>query len=315
MAKVLLFGTGGVGGIYAYFLQRGGAEVTAVCRSNHDVVKEEGFKISSNLFGEVNFNLNVIRDVGEIQMEWDFVVVCSKAFPGTASLIKPAIQQTTSIVLCQNGIDIEDEYAEAYPSNTIISGVVYLPTTQVRPGVIHHREIELLEIGGFPSTSSPNVKQKVLDFQHLFTAGGGTAKVYDDIQSRRWSKLLVNASWNPICALTLGKDVDVLTSSDMAVDFIRDVMLEVVAIAQSLGYSDITAETVKFQLDRAKARVNKQGVEPSMLTDVLHKRPLEIEAIVGNAVRLAKKQQVRTPLLDAIYVLTKALDKSIAQNG
>lgn len=278
------------------------------------MVKEQGFKITSTLLGEVTFKPAVVRDVEEVQAEWDFVVVCCKAFPSTADLIKPAIRSKTSIVLCQNGIGIEDEYAEAYPANTIISGVLYLPTTQIRPGVIDHREIELLEIGSFPSTSSLEVKQTVLDFQKLFAAGGGTVKVYDDIQSRRWSKLIVNASWNPICALTLSRDVDVLKSSDMAVDMVRDVMLEVVAIAQSLGYYDITTDTVKFQLDRAKARLDQKGLEPSMLTDILHKRPTEVEAIVGNATRLARKQQVKTPLLDAIYVLAKALDNSTTRN-
>lgn len=55
MSKVLVFGTGGVGCIYAYILQKGGAQVTAVCRSNYEAVKEHGITIDSKIFGKVSF--------------------------------------------------------------------------------------------------------------------------------------------------------------------------------------------------------------------------------------------------------------------
>ena len=54
MTRILLHGTGGVGGIYAYILHKGGANVTAVCRSNYDAVSRNGIKISSKVFGEVS---------------------------------------------------------------------------------------------------------------------------------------------------------------------------------------------------------------------------------------------------------------------
>ena len=50
-------------------------------------------------------------------------------------MIEAAVSERTAIVLAQNGIGIEEEYAELCPNNTIISGVVWLPTTQVEPGM------------------------------------------------------------------------------------------------------------------------------------------------------------------------------------
>ncbi len=47
-ARVLVIGTGGVGTMAVYALEIGGkAEVTAVLRSNFDVVKERGLNIDS----------------------------------------------------------------------------------------------------------------------------------------------------------------------------------------------------------------------------------------------------------------------------
>lgn len=53
-ANVLLVGSGGVGTIAAYNLEVGGlASVTAVLRSNHQAVKQNGFSITSLEFGYI----------------------------------------------------------------------------------------------------------------------------------------------------------------------------------------------------------------------------------------------------------------------
>lgn len=53
-ANILLIGSGGVGTMAAYALEKGGkAQVTAVLRSNYAIVKEKGFDIYSIQHGEV----------------------------------------------------------------------------------------------------------------------------------------------------------------------------------------------------------------------------------------------------------------------
>jgi len=56
-------------------------------------------------------------------------------------------------------------------------------------------------------------------------------------------------------------------------------MVEVASIAQAVGYREIDAELIEFQLSRATAR-DLPGVEPSMLADALARRAMEVEAIV-----------------------------------
>lgn len=50
--EVLLIGFGAVGAFYAYVLQRGGANVTTVCRSNLASVRSRGVDIVSMKLGE-----------------------------------------------------------------------------------------------------------------------------------------------------------------------------------------------------------------------------------------------------------------------
>jgi 2-dehydropantoate 2-reductase len=104
--RILLFGAGGVGTVYLWLLSQV-ASTTAVCRSNYDVVKKDGFILNSSIFGQD-----------------------SKAIPSMAKLIGPAVTpEHTTIVLVQNNVGIEDEYAQIYSTNPIISAVVYPPAT------------------------------------------------------------------------------------------------------------------------------------------------------------------------------------------
>lgn len=48
-----------------------------------------------------------------------------------------------------------------------------------------------------------------------------------------------------------------------------------------------------------------------MLTDVRYNRPMETEAILGNAIRIGKEHGVKVPGLDLLYILLKGKDYSM----
>jgi 2-dehydropantoate 2-reductase len=48
-----------------------------------------------------------------------------------------------------------------------------------------------------------------------------------------------------------------------------------------------------------------------MLQDVEAGRPLEVEALVGSVVELAGQTKVLVPNLQAVYQLTRALDRTL----
>lgn len=322
--KVLVHGSGAIGAIYIYLFLQAGCSVTAVCRSNYDAAKANGFTIDSDRYGQgIKIHPNVVRTPEEAASQeggpFDFIIVSTKALPGqklsTPEIIKPAVTEgKTAIVLIQNGIGIEDEYAVAFPSNPLLSCVVYLPTTQISPGHISTGAIELLQIGTFPAAQHPAspAKQAAEQLQSTLVSAGGIAELHADIQAQRWSKLLINASWNPICALSLSRDVAFLASSTLAEKLVTDVMHEVVAIAQAKGYANVTSEMARGQLQRALERKGTKGIEPSMLVDVVNGRRMEVEVILGNPIRVAREVAVEVPRMETLYVLLKALDEAMA---
>lgn len=327
--KILIFGAGSIGGTYAVTLSRAvpATDITVICRSNYDAVSENGFTLHSTVWGQnLNAKPTVARNITEaVQANagapFDYIIITSKALPTTPStpeVIKPAVSRETTIVLIQNGINTEAPYAELFPDNPILSTVVYLPTTQIQPGVIEHKEVELLHIGTYPATAPAPHQATASALAALLTRAGASSKLHADVQAERWSKLLVNASWNSICALTRCRDRQLLDlrlllgdgGTTPFAEFVRGVMLEIAATAKAYGYGELVNEAlVDAQLKRATAR-GLPGIQPSMMADALAGRNMEVEAIVGNALRLAREKGVDTPMLRTIYFLATGLDRS-----
>ena len=319
--KILLHGSGAIGTIYVYLLHKEGFDVTAVCRSNYSAAKKDGFLIDSDRYGKgIHIHPKVVQSPAEAAEDGpvDYIIVSTKALPDTetSKVIEPAVTKgRTTIALIQNGIGIEDEYSERFPDNPLLSCVVYLPATQISPGHIQMGTFESLEVGAFPAfayQARPEIKDAADKFMEILRTAGSKATWCDDVQEKRWNKLLLNAPWNPISALTLSLDVAFLSSSRAADKAIYDVMLEVVAISQALGYTSITAEVATEQLKRAKDRIGTKGIEPSMLVDVLNARRMEVETILGNPVKIAKGLGIEVPRMELLYGLSKALDEAIA---
>ncbi|PYH98114.1 2-dehydropantoate 2-reductase [Aspergillus ellipticus CBS 707.79] len=315
--SVLLLGAGSVGAVYLHQLQRAGCSVTAVCRSNHDAVAQHGFTLRSPRFGSVTYRPDrIVRSPDDCPPDpaFDYVLVTTKAFPGSkpslADQLRPVLapHPSTAVVLAQNGIEIERELAEAFPSNPLLSAVIYLPTIQTSPGVIEHGEmLDHLELGTYPATAPPSHKRAAERFVELMVQGGGDATLFENIQEARWSKLLLNAAFNPVCALSLCTDGGFLaTSAPFARDLVWGIMLEIVALARELGVAGVDEDAARRRIALAERRtVEGTGREVSMLQDVRMGRPFEVEAIVGNAVRLGRQRGVPMPRLETVYALAK----------
>ncbi|KAK5371303.1 hypothetical protein LTS13_006680 [Exophiala xenobiotica] len=231
----------------------------------------------------------------------------SRSKPSLTDMLRPAVRPETAIVLAQNGIAIEDEVARVYPDNPLLSCAVYLPATQTDQGVIHYPEmLNLLEIGTFPANAPASHQAAAVRLAELVIAGGGQAEVHEDVQIARWSKLLMNGAWNPICALSMCTDGDFLGTSPHAYDLVWSVMLEIITLARKIGVPNIDEKVAEQKLAIAKRRAETgQGRAISMLQDVQQGRLFEVEAIVGNTVRLGRQHGVKMPLTEALYALTK----------
>lgn len=322
-SKVLLVGAGGIGTMAAFNLEQGGlATVTAILRSNYAIVKDQGFTIDSCDHGKFSGwrPSEVLNKIPEqvTTAPFDYVICTTKNNPDIpptlVDLIKPAITPGHSvIVLVQNGLNIEKPLLEAFPDNICLSGVSLMGADELSPGNILQNDVDRLYIGEFVSKTIDKEKQTAAakEFVRIYSASGKVQCSYQpDVTFVRWRKLMYNAVWNPICALT---DLDT-SRFRLASDetdpasplnlLIRPAMNEIRTAAKAAAGVELPESLVEDMVECDPIEI---FCAPSMLQDRRKQRFLEFENLVGEALREGEKAGASMPILRTIYGLCKAI--------
>jgi len=303
--RILVVGTGAIGGFYGGKLAQAGALVSTLCRSDYEVVKAEGIKVAS-ILGDFHFiPEKVIPDLGEYGPPPDYILVGLKVLPeiDTSEIIKEVVGPETAIVLLQNGVEIEEPVARSFPDNEIISGLAFICATRTSPGHIAHTDFGRVVIGHYPAGKSV----KAEELARLFNEAGLKCEVTEDAVTARWRKLVWNAPFNPISVLGGGADTKTMMENPESLELARKVMEEVCRIAEAAGHP-LPEEIVQQNIDGTRAMAPYKS---SMLVDFEAGRPMEVEAILGNGLRVAKRHGVSAPYMESLYGLLKLVDKKI----
>ncbi|EEQ88456.1 hypothetical protein RJZ56_004782 [Blastomyces dermatitidis] len=316
---VLVVGTGGVGTMACVALERSGrAKVTAVLRSNYSHVQENGFTIDSIDHGKLtswrpSAIVNAVPKADPAH-PFDYVVVTMKNIPETCNIpetIRSAVTPGhTAIVLIQNGINIEPEFIKEFPNCVLLSGASYIGAHQ-RDGHVIHDDHDRMDLGAFRNPSlDPSIEQaKLKEFATVYTASNAVdINRVDDIVLYRWRKLLWNGTFNPLCAIT---QLDSAAIRKFGGDYslIRPAMAEIVAIARADGY-ELGNNVINEMIEATPLELS---FRPSMLVDVDKGNPVEVEAILGNALRIARGKGVQTPVLDNTYRFLKLIQARLLE--
>jgi len=294
--KILLIGPGAVGALYAAKLAQVGAEVSVVCYSDFLETKQRGIEIKS-LWGDFIFRPHqVLQNVSDYRDSADVILIATKVLPeiNLPKLIAPALSPQTSIAIIQNGIFIEKDLAKAFPKHHFLSIVAFVATRKERPAAIKHDGDGRLTIGEYQN-SNPNKTKELMD---LWLKSGVPCALSDNIQLDRWKKLLWNASFNPISVIAGGLDTKQILDDPKLKELVRKVMFEVKSLAKIEGF-EISEELIDQTIAATAAR--KVPAITSMLLDFRANKKMEIEAILGNALRFAKEKNLALPLIDDFY--------------
>ncbi|KAH3902681.1 related to ketopantoate reductase [Saccharomycodes ludwigii] len=338
--NALIIGTGGVGVIAAYSLSfQNKCNVSAVVRSDYDyLTNSSGYNITSCDYGKVeNWKpdniYSSVEKASEAGIFFDYIAVTTKNIPDGPTpldkIVEPIINsniinwdhdldRSTNIVLIQNGIDIEhqldkfsiDRNTREKPSVCCISGVQLICSTRVGKCLIDHKSKDNIIIGPFdPKDKLANEKSH--EFIDLyFNEGHNMAEFDKDVRYTRWRKLIYNATINPLTALAeldysrcyefgdkeKRSDSGYYSSTEQKI--LRPAMAEVMCIAKSEGY-ELQQSDIEFFLNETKYICYK----PSMCVDAENNQLTELVVLLGNPLKIAKKNGVYTPLLEMLYNL------------
>ena len=323
--KFAVVGAGAIGGYLGARLARAGEDVTFIARNrNLAAINAHGFKLILEDGREEHApTARAVQHMAEAGPQ-DVVLLTVKAhqvgdlLPDLRQLFGPH----TTVVTMINGIpwwyfhrlagahegrgldsvDPGGRIAAHIEPERLIGSVVYPAAELVEPGVVRLIEGNRFTIGELNGERSERIEA----LSAALIRAGFKAPVSKDIRSELWIKLWGNLSFNPISALSHATLAD-LCRFPPSRDLAAGMMAEAQAVAEKLGVR------FKISLDQRIAGAAAVGAhKTSMLQDVEHGRPLEIEALVGAVVELGRITGTPTPMINAIYAATKLLAHSLA---
>ena len=299
--KIVICGAGAVGSFYGGLLARAGQDVHFLARGAQlDALRTTGLHISSLSLGDIHLPpLRATHDAAEIGRA-DLVLIAVKAHQTAAVLddVETMCGPETLLMALQNGLEPDELLAARFGSRRVVSAVVYVGATLERPGFVRHVAAGTLIIGDRGGVGADRIER----VRAALASTGLPVRVTNEIDRQRWHKLMWNASFNAISALTLRSSQDLLaTPASRAL--VIDVMREVIAVAQARGVSLGQAD-----IDQIVAATEKAApIRTSMLVDRERGRPLETEAIVGVVLRRGAESGVPTPITSVLYALLSAI--------
>jgi len=325
--RIAVIGAGAIGAYVGVRLALAGEHVTFLARgANLEALRGRGARLLlPDGTEQIATNVAATSDYA-VAGPQDLVILAVKAHqlgsvaPDAARLLGPE----TVVVPMQNGIpywyfhrhggafagrrvDAVDPHgviSEYLPAGRVVGCVVYPATELVAPGVVKLIEGDRFPVGEPDGSRSARV-QRVSD---CFTRAGLRAPVLDDIRAEIWLKLWGNLTFNPLSALTRATLVEICEDAG-ARQLAVEMMTEAQDVARCLGI------TMRVPLEKRIAGAARVGRhKTSMLQDVEAGRTLEIDALLGAVVELARLSNVATPHLDAVYALTRLM-ANVAEAG
>ncbi len=290
--RILIAGTGGVGGYYGARLAAAGNDVRFLARGAMlEALQANGLDLRADL-GDVRLDtVDATDHIGASDPPVDAVFFLVKTYDnaGAADAITPAVREGTVICSLQNGVDNETFLQERFPHAVVIGGTSRIEAFVVEPGVVAQRGAQSeLTLGAFSADEQPAARR----LGDVVTSAGVPVTMTDDILAALWLKLVVITGLGGVTAYAGGTIGDVLADPDTD-QLLRDVLAETDALARTMGIAippglpDTVRAYAEHQLE--------PDFSSSMARDVQRGKPLEVEALNGAVVRYGGEHGVPTP--------------------
>ncbi|HKU77018.1 MAG TPA: 2-dehydropantoate 2-reductase [Pyrinomonadaceae bacterium] len=286
--RIVVFGTGGVGGYFGGRLAQAGEEVTFIARGEHlRAIKANGLRVDSPGGDFVIHPAKATDNAGEVGAT-DLVILGVKAWqvPEAARAIKPVVDANTTVLPLQNGVDAVSQLVAELGSDNVVGGLCRIVSFVVEPGHIRHAGFApSIIIGELDNRRSERIEK----IEEVFKHAGLDTTIAVDIQVALWTKFLFIASFSGVGALA-NAPAGVLRSDPKWRRLMLSAMEEIYALAHTRGVK-LPSDSV----DKVMAAVDGLPADAtsSMQRDIAAGKPSELEsqngAVVPHGPRLRRR--------------------------
>lgn len=316
---ILIAGAGAIGGMLAGYLCAAGRDVTVLARgATARTIAEQGIRLVTPDKAEFHVRPAVVDGTTPLAA-FDIVIFATKAFSLGAVLaqVRSAIGPSTLVAPVVNGVpwwfgtaqypvravDPRGELAAAVGPDRLVGAVTYSPAWRSVEDAIWTQTVPgQLTLGPVIAGADPAAAARVAE---AFGGSPFQAVVSSDIRRVVWTKLVTNAAFNTLCALTGARQCDVARDPSTG-PVAEAIMREIEALATASG-SGITGDIAAKLAQARDTGIHK----PSTLQDFEARREIEIGALVDAPLELAVHHGVEMPELARIGALLR-LKASVA---
>jgi 2-dehydropantoate 2-reductase len=305
--RVCVVGAGTIGSLFAGHLAQVADVSVLTRRAEHARALRRGLRVSGK--SELQARLCADADPAALPAA-DLVIVACKAtqLERVAQSLEGHFPDAV-VMTVQNGIGAE-EIVRRHGPWPIVSAVTFMS------GV--HVEYELdtaTWMGPYAGTRTPH--ETVEEIRALVVASGLKAEAFEDLMPAQWSKLIFNSAVNCVAALTGLPHVEAyadVEAADGLGHVVRAVVDEGRLVAAAAGielHEDPWEMNVRaVRRGATAAAAGAYAHLPSMLEDVLHHRPTEVDFIAGALVGEAVRHGVPVPVTSALWRLVRGREAS-----
>ena len=298
----LVYGAGAVGGFFGGLLARAGEDVRFVARGRQlEALRTGGLTIDSGRLGRIVVSPVSVHESAKAAGAADLVLVCVKTqqLAEIVDDLANAVTDATVIVPLQNGVEADEQLAARFPRAVVVPAVVYVGATLEQPGVVSHAASGTIGIGA-RREQDRSVLPAIRD---LLARTGQPVHISNDIQRERWNKLMWNAAFNSVSAITGRVPAELLTQPETR-SLVIEIMREVLAVGRACEV-DLRPEDVDAHLAWTEGA---PGLRTSTMVDRERGRTMESDALIGVIVRKGGDAGVPTPRSSEVYALLCAID-------
>jgi 2-dehydropantoate 2-reductase len=321
--KFLIAGAGAIGAFMGAHMARAGLDVTLFARGPHLKAMQERGVLVKSAEGEFRACPRIVASLQEAgTADVVFLGVKAHSLPQLAPQLKFVLGPDTTVVSTQNGIpwwyfqgfggdweglrleriDPGGVISSAIEPQRVVGSIVYFSTEITAPGVVQHTDGNRISIGEPDGSRSDRCRR----IAEALIASGLRCPITAHMRQEIWVKILGNASFNPVSALTRATLAQMVRDPGVSV-VIRNIMQEVEAVSHKLDME------LPVSIEQRMAGAEKVGQhKTSMLQDLEADRPMELEALVGSVVELGERVGVPMPHTRTIYSCAKLLAQSQA---
>lgn len=303
--RVLVMGTGGLGGYYGWALASHGHDVTFVARGAHlAAIREHGLTLRSLVTNETH----VIKPAKAVERpaeaaagaDFDLIIFTVKAFDTevAAALLPPVVGPNTAVLTLQNGVDSVDLLSAAVGAEHILAATTRINCVIAEPGVIvQNTPFSKLEMGELSGEATP----RITAIAEAYRATGIEVFVSDEPLRELWTKFIMIAPHASLTSST-GQAVAGIRSVPEGLALYRQLIEETVAVGRATGINlapDAVERTMDFITNLSP------GAKTSLLFDYERENRVELEYLTGTVVRRGRALGVPTPGFDVLYAVLK----------